>query len=406
MATNVPPVVFTPTGPDVPQESAVLAGVKQDINDAFGGQLNMDAPETPQGQLAASQAAVVADCNERWAWLVNQIDPDTAEGFMQDAIARIYFLDRSPGAPTAVQCVCSGAAGVVIPVGAEAQDTSGNRYVCTQEGTIPISGSITLSFANVVDGPTPCPADTLTIIYRAIPGWDSINNPTPGVPGRFVETRAEFEFRRRNSVALHARGSLPSIYSAVFDVADVLDVFAYENVTNAPLEVGSTAYELVPHSLYVAVVGGDAQEIAEAIWRKKDVGCDYNGNTEVIVKDTSGYQAPQPQYTVKFERPASLPIFFRVELQESTSLPADIEQLVRAAIIGAFNGLDGGQRARIGSLVTASRFVGPVQAIGPEVIILSILIGTSGPGALNSVLVGIDQAPTVDENDITVVITP
>jgi hypothetical protein len=406
MATNVPPVVFTPTGPDVPQESAVLAGVKQDINDAFGGQLNMDAPETPQGQLAASQAAIVADCNERWAYLVNQIDPDTAEGFMQDAIARIYFLDRSPGAPTAVQCLCSGSAGVVIPVGAEAQDTSGNRYVCTQEGVIPISGSITLSFANVLDGPIPCPANTLTIIYRAIPGWDSINNPTPGVAGRLVETRAEFEFRRRNSVALNARGSLPSIYSAVFDVDDVIDVFAYENTTNAPLDVGSTDYTMVPHSLYVAVVGGDAQEIAEAIWRKKDVGCDYNGNTSVIVKDTSGYQAPEPTYTVKFERPASLPIFFRVEIAASVSLPADIEQLVRAAIIAAFNGLDGGQRARIGSMILASRFVGPVQRIGPEVSILSILIGTSGPGALNSVLVGIDQAPTVDENDITVVITP
>lgn len=401
--TNVTPVTFTPTGVDAPQVSAIKAGVYADYNDAFGGNLN-PADETPQGQLITTTTAIVADANGRWVWLVNQIDPDTADGFMQDAIARIYFLDRSPGAPTAVQCVCTGAAGTQIPVGAEAQDTSGNRYLCTQAGEIPVSGSITLSFANVNNGPIPCPANTLTTIYRAIPGWESINNPLPGVLGRLVESRSEFEYRRRNSVALNARGSLPSIYSAVFDLDDVLDVYAFENTTNAPIQVGSTNYTLVPHSLYVAVVGGDTQAIAEAIWRKKDVGCDYNGNTSVIVMDTSGYSAPQPQYTVKFQRPTALPFYFQVTIANSPTLPANIEQLVQAAIVNAFNGGDGGQRARIGSLVLASRYVGPVQAIDDDLSIVDINIGITPPGALKSYLVGIDQVPTIDPNNITVVI--
>lgn len=401
--TNVTPVTFTPTGVDAPQVSAIKAGVYADYNDAFDGNLN-PADQTPQGQLITTTTAIVADSNSRWVWLVNQIDPDTADGFMQDAIARIYFLDRSPGAPTAVQCVCAGAAGTQIPVGAEAQDTSGNRYLCTQAGEIPVSGSVTLSFANVNNGPIPCPANTLTTIYRAIPGWESINNPLPGVLGRLVESRSEFEYRRRNSVALNARGSLPSIYSAVFDLDDVLDVYAFENTTNAPIQVGSTNYTLVPHSLYVAVVGGDTQAIAEAIWRKKDVGCDYNGNTQVIVMDTSGYSAPQPQYTVKFQRPTALPFYFQVTIANSPQLPANIEQLVQAAIVSAFNGGDGGQRARIGSLVLASRYVGPVQAIDDDLSIVDINIGITAPGALKSYLVGIDQVPTIDPNNITVVI--
>lgn len=405
MTTNVPPVVFTPTGPDIPQESAVKAGVFADYDDAFGGDLN-PADETPQGQLVTSTTAIVADCNSRWAWLISQIDPDTADGFMQDAIARIYFLNRSPGAPTAVQCVCSGATGTVIPVGAEAQDTSGNRYTCTQAGAIPIAGSITLSFANVVNGPIPCPANTLTTIYRAIPGWDSINNPTAGVAGRLVETRAEFEFRRRNSVAVNAAGSLPSVYANVFEVPDVIDAYVFENTTSATIFVGSTNFPLVEHSLYVAVVGGEAQAIAEAIWRKKDVGCDYNGNTTVVVMDTSGYQDPQPTYEVKFQRPASLPIFFQVNIADSPTLPANIVTLVRNAIVAAFNGGDGGQRARIGALLLASRYVGPVQAIDPDLSILSIFIGTGAPAALTSILVGIDQTPTIDPNNIAVTIVP
>jgi hypothetical protein len=399
--TNVPTIEFTPTGLDVPAESAVLAGVQADQNAAFGGNLN-PALETPQGQLASSLTAIIADSNAKFAEFVNQVDPDTADGFMQDAIARIYFLDRSPGAPTSVICTCNGLFGTVIPVGAQAQDTSGNLYVCTEAGTIGISGNVSLPFANVALGPVPCPSGTLTIIYRAIPGWDTITNPSDGVLGRLVETRAEFEFRRRNSVALNARGSLPSIYAAVFDLPDVLDVYVTENTTSAPIMVGSTNYTLAPHSLYVAVVGGDVQSIGEAIWRKKDVGCDYNGNTTVTVEDTSGYLPPVPTYTVKFEIPPALPIFFDVQIVDSPDLPANIVDLTKAAIIASFTGADGSTRARIGSLIIASKFVAPVSAIGPEVSVLSVLIGTSGPGALTSILVGIDQAPTIDAGDITV----
>lgn len=400
MTTNVPPVVFTPTGLEVPQESAVLEGVLEDYQDAFGGTLNL-ALETPQGQLASSTAAIIADSNAEFALFVNQVDPDTASGFMQDAIARIYFLNRSPGVPTSVQCVCTGSFGVVIPVGAQAQDTSGNRYVCIQAGTIPVGGNITLAFANVVDGPIACPANTLTRIYQAIPGWDTINNPAPGVAGATVETRAAFEYRRAQSVALNARGSLPAIYARVFDVPDVIDAYVFENNTGVPIEVGATDYELVGHSLYVAAVGGSPDAIAKAIWTAKDVGADYNGNTEVVVTDESGYQPPYPQYTVKYEIPAALPIQFAVEIVASDNLPADIVDLVKAAIIATFNGVDGGQRVRIGANLLASKFYPGVIRIGPEVSVLSILLGSATP-TLVSQLIGIDQAPTVVASDISV----
>lgn len=400
--TNVVPVQFTLTGLEVPQESAVLDGVLSDYDEAFGGNMNKSL-ETPQGQLATSTAAIIAATNAVFAQFVNQVNPDTADGFMQDAIARIYFLDRSPGAPTAVACLCTGNQGTVIPIGAEAQDTSGNRYICVDGGVIPVSGNITLTFANVVDGPIPCPPNTLNRIFRAIPGWDSINNPLAGVTGRLVETRQEFEFRRENSVALNGHGSKESIYAAVFDVEDVLDVFVTENVTDAPVNYGPTNYPLLPHSVYVGVVGGVSQTIGEAIYTKKDLGCNMNGNTTVQVQDLS-YTPPQPIYTITFNRPTPLPILFEVEIANSTSLPSGIETLVKAAIIAAFNGqVDSVPRPRIGGLILASKFYNPVNMIGPEVSILSILIGTVTP-TLTNVAVGIDQAPTVTEADITVTI--
>lgn len=400
MTTNVPPVEFTSTGLVVPQESAILAGVQADYDDAFGGGVN-PALETPQGQLASSTAAIVADANAVFAELVNQVNPDTASGAYQDAIARIYFLNRQPAAPTVVECDCVGNPGTNIPIGAQAADTSGNLYTCTEAGTIPPTGTVTLTFANLEDGPIPCPAGTLTVIYKAIAGWDTINNPAPGILGAEVESQSAFAYRRAQSVAVNARGSLPSIYAAVFEVADVLDVYATENTTSAVVNVGATNYPLAPHSLYVAAIGGLDADVAKAIWTKKDVGCDYNGNTTVIVTDDSGYLPPLPTYTVKFERPATLAIKFQVDIQNDAGLPSDIVDLVKAAIIATFNGTSGGTRVRIGSLLLASKFYPGVIAIGPEVSVLSILLGSVTP-TLTSQLIGIDQAPAVDAADISV----
>lgn len=400
MTTNVPEPTFTLTGLSIPEESAILTGVQADYNEAFGGGLN-PALNTPQGQLATSTSAIVASKNSTFAEFVNQVNPDTSTGFMQDAIARIYFLDRTAGAPTSVTCQCSGATGTVIPIGAQAQDTSGNRYSAATAATITGLGVVDVIFANIVDGPIACPPDTLTVIYQSINGWDSITNADAGVVGRLVESQSEFAYRRQQSVALNAHGSPESIYAAVFDVADVLDVYVVDNVANTTVLFGPTDYPLVAHSVYVAVVGGADQAIAEAIWGKKDLGCDYNGNTTVTVTDQSGYSPPYPSYQVTFNRPDARPILFAVQVRNSALVPSDIVALVKASIIATFTGTNGGTRARMGADIFASTFYPALVAIAPTASIVSVLLGTVTADA-TTVEIGIDEQPTVTAADISV----
>src|SRR5882762_477916 len=274
MATNVPPISWDPAvGFIAPSEAAILAGVQADYNAAFGGGLNPSL-ETPQGQLASSTTAILGNVNDTFLQYTNQVDPAFSEGRMQDAIGRIYFLERNPSEPTVVQGLCTGLAGVTIPVGALAIAQDGNIYTCTQQGTIPVGGNITLSFVCNAVGPIECPAGTLNAIYQAIPGWDTINNPSDGVVGNDVETRQEFEARRVASVAQNSIGSLPSVRGAVLSVAGVLDAYVTENVNPTASVVGGVS--LVPKSLYVAVVGGAVADVARAIWSKKAPGCAYN----------------------------------------------------------------------------------------------------------------------------------
>jgi hypothetical protein len=468
MPTAVPQIEFTPAGLVIPTESEILDGVLTDMDTAFGGGMNL-ALETPQGQIATSQSASIANKNAEIATVVNQVDPLYSSGRFQDAIARIYFLTRKPATSTAVTATLGGLPGTVIPSGTLAQDTSGNTYASTGAATIGVGSTVSVEFQNVLTGPIPCAENTLTRVFQAIAGWDTIDNAAAGTLGQVVENRADFELRRRQSVALNGRSTPNAIFAAVFEADNVLDCYVIDNaiavatmtaaisgvtltvsamsagylvigsiiagdgvtadtfvtafgtgeggagtytlnnsqsvgsrtMTAPGVVVGVTEYPLAAHSVYVAAVGGLDQDVGEAIWSKKDVGCSYNGNTTVTVTDTSGYNYPQPTYEVKFERPSSLPIFFEVEIVNDPTLPSDIVARVKAAILARFNGTDGTQREKIGALVLASRYYGAVTASAQNVSLLSILIGTATP-TLTQVPVGIDQRPTLDVTDITV----
>jgi uncharacterized phage protein gp47/JayE len=398
MSVNVPTIQWLPSGLVIPPESAILSGVQADINTAFGGNLNPQL-SSPQGQLASSETAIIGDRNDIIANVVNQFDPDFADGRWQDAIGRFYFIDRKQATPTIVSVLCTGLAGTVIPAGSQAADASANVYLCTLGGTIPVGGSTTLQFAAQNTGPIPCPAHTITTIYQAIPGWDTVDNVADGIPGTVVESRTDFETRRRQSVAKNGTSGPPAIYGAVAQLPGVSDLYVKDNPSGNSVTIGLVT--LKPHSLWCCVVGGDPNAIAQAIYSKKDLGCDYNGNTTIIVTDPSGYSQPYPQYPVTYQVATVLGIKFAVQIANLPNLPANVVNLIQQALINAFLGMDGGARARIGSSIYAYRFSAPIQAVSPFVQIMSILLGPVTP-TLAGYTMGIDVAPVLSAGDITV----
>jgi hypothetical protein len=399
--SNVPSPTLGDNGFVAPTEAAIKAGRWQDLQTAFGGGLTQ-SDATPQGQIVASDTAIIGDANNQFLALANGVDPAYASGRMQDAIGRIYFLTRIPAAATVVTATASGASGTVIPVGALAEDVNGYRYACTDGGTIPASGTLNLTWQCVTLGPIACAAGALTKIYRTIPGWDSVVNAAAGIIGRNVETRRAFEDRRKASVAKNAHGSPAAILGAILEVSGVLDAYVVDNPEGSPQTIGGVT--IAAHSVYCCVYGGTSADVASAIWTKKSNGSGYTGNTSVVVYDTSApYVAPFPQYAVRFQRPETLPIKISVNLSMTPTAPSNAVSLIKAALQSAFAGGDGGERARIGATIYASRFYAPVASIGAWVRIQDILVGTEIATAY-SVSVGIDQIPALDDSNIFVVI--
>jgi hypothetical protein len=399
--TNVPSATFGPSGFIAPSEQAILTGREADILAAFNGTLNM-ALETPQGQIASSDTAIIGDCNNQFLALANGVDPRFATGRLQDGIGYIYFQNRLPAEPTAVTVLCYGATGTVIPAGGPlANDASGNLYSNSSAVTISSSGSVSASFTNTLTGPIPAAANSLAL-YQTIPGWDAISNTT-GVLGQNVETAQAFELRRGLSVQSNAQSVNDAVLGTVLALPGVLDAFVADNSTNGTLTLGGVV--LAANSLYVAVSGGVAQAIATAIWTKKNPGASYTGTTtETVVDPNPAYDGNGPSYSVSFTVASALPINLTVSIPNTPAVPADATALITSAAVAAFAGTDGLPRAsRIGQTVFASRFYPGIVALGAWASnIIEILVGTGTPAAFTQA-VNINQISTLGTVTVTLV---
>ena len=116
------------------------------------------------------------------------------------------------------------------------------------------------------------------------------------------------------------------------------------------------------------------------------------------------YAAPFPSYAVTFTVPTPTPILFSISMQANTGVPSNAIALIQAAVIAAFTGADGGQRARIALPIFASRFYSGIASLGSWALIYSIQLGIAA-ATQNTVQVAANQIPTISISAITVSFT-
>lgn len=389
--TNVPQIEFKKDGLVIPDSQSVLTGVLADINQAFGADLSQNL-STPQGQLATSVSAQIIDKNSQFAYTVNQFNPLYASGFFQDALGQIYFITRKGGIPTTVVVTVIGLSGTLIPAGTLVKDTNGNTYAFLNNVTIGAGGSASGTVANIVNGPIPCAAGTLTVIFQSVSGWDSITNPNDGVLGTNEETQRAFEERRFESVEKNSRGALPAIRGSVWAIPQILDVKAFSNGEETPVTISGV--EILANSLYVCAYAltwnADLRnKVANAIFDKKSPGSNCTGETEISVNDDGHL------YTIRFQEAAPIQIFFDIQIAQNAQLPGSIVSDIQNAIVNAFN-------ERIGALIEANKFFAAILSVNPLIQIINVFVGIAANPNTTSYQTTIAQKPLVSKNNISV----
>lgn len=403
--TSVPLPQFTPTGLVTASEQAILQGVLADYVAAFAATGKTLSPEltTPQGQLASSQAYMVAAFQAMLAKLIANVDPLTSSGAYQDALGRIYFLTRQQATYAYVVGQLGGVVGATLPAGSQVRSSDGTIWGSVLPIVFDSAGAGEVAFQALLPGALPVAGVGDLRIYQQVPGWESVANSAPSVPGRDVEGRADFETRRADSVQIGGKGTPQAIRAAIANVVGVSDVYVYNNGSDVAITAGSTAYPIPAHSIAINVTGGDPEAIAQAIWSKIDCGCGFSlqDTITINVEDTEGYSPPYPTYPLRYmhDRPPTQ-VYFTVNVADVSTLPANYITLVQQAVAQAFasgytspDGTINIGRARIGGQVIAATYAAPLLAV-ENVTPVSIFIGLApAPAAGAALTFGIDQQP-------------
>lgn len=369
---------FTDQGIIIPDVQEVATRVRANWSSALGGKLSME-PSTIQGRFIEAITRGLVDALGLSAATANQFNINQATGQFLDAQAALFLLERHGASSTSVTCELYGTPGTVIPSGAIAMSTAGDRFVLLDEKTLPENGYITAEFQAEETGPIPLPANTLIRIVTQVTGWDSINNPTAGTLGQYQES--DYEFKKRiGGSRYYGRALSGSIESALADVSGVNSFFFYNNGKDEVVTVRGV--QVLKHSVVIVVDGGSDTDVANALYRTISGGCNFTGlgsagatEITVTIQDPSN-GTPNP---ITFNRPKTEDINTTVLWRNNGYSGDDVVADIKNAIINWAEGnLEDYSGLTVGSTVSPFDIVNAITQQVSGIIVANLMIGLDG----------------------------
>jgi uncharacterized phage protein gp47/JayE len=318
-------------GVTAPTYEEIYEYFKGKAKEIFGSDVNLEA-DTADGQLIAIFAKAVSDVNSAGIAAYSAYNPQSAKGVALDAAVKTNGISRHAASHSTVDVKIIGQYGTVITDGIVI-DTSQHRWALPERVTIPSAGEVTVTATAVDAGAISAPIGSVTTIGTPTRGWQSVTNEIAATVGVDVESDADLRYRQTLSTMQPTIGLWDGL------IASVRQLDGVQSVTGRHNDTGSESSEGIPaHSIALVVDGGDADEIAEAIYRKKSQGVATYGSTSVEYIDSIGNVN-----TINFSRPTSLAVTATVTLKASDTWLSSNEDDVKERLADYINGLDIGE---------------------------------------------------------------
>lgn len=304
----------TPNGVITVDTMDVLSQYQEAYKKALGDDLNLDA-STPQGQLINNDVNNHTVLQAEIVNAINNYSVFYATQHALDVAGSRYGYYRKAGVATVVVATVTGTQGTVIPAGALASDGT-HQYALLNTTTIPANGATTTQFQCTTVGTIYCPAGSLNEIVTETAGWETITNNNDGVAG--YETESDSTFRQRivaNMLQKRGRSTLGALVDNIAQLPNVISVVGRENPTGNTVTIDTVQME--PHSIYVCILGGNSESIAQVMAEQKTLGAATVGNTVVTHLDESINYA----YQYNIQRPADLALYVKVEYKDNLYTP-------------------------------------------------------------------------------------
>lgn len=390
------------SGTIVPDVADLRDEVAAEFKAVFGEDFVTDS-ETPEGLFIDIIVAVREAVARNNAKLANQINPDQAAGVFLDAIWKLTGGSRRVGTRSLVLATLAGVPGTFVPQGTRVRTnvTDSAVFFSAESATIGLGGSINTFFQSEDVGAIPAASGTLTEIIDNVLGLDTVTNAAAATLGTAVESDAASRNRRKTTLYRQSTSLLASVLSYVRTVTDVRDAQGRENVTGSSDTIDGLS--IAANSMRIVVLGGDDNDVAEALVSRKSIGSGWSGSTTVPYTDQYSGQS----YDVKFDRPTELRMLIRYTIRADSVQAADPTVVLPQAAVSYADGLlEGENGLTIGADVSPFELAGAGARAAPELIITKVevaLFSGSPTYSTDTYTVALSEVATIAADDVTVV---
>jgi hypothetical protein len=294
---------------------------------------NLD-PSTPDGLKMAHDAEIFYSLDETLQQAYNSKDPNKAKRTDLDIVCSLTGTVRSSGSGSSVQLTLTATAGTVIYAGNQFESpVTGSRWTTDQTVTADVSNTAIVNATCTVVGPTQADAATITRIIDVVAGLSAVTNVSPATPGTDAQTDEQLRVTRATAVGKPGNNQIDSMLGELFGVEGVRRAKVYENDTNSAAVSADNPYGLPPHSIAAIIDGGTDDDVAMAIYLKKNPGALlYQAGTPFQVTVTSP-KYPSNTKLIKASRPVYVDAVLNITLVDDGTLPSTIEQEIKDAVV-------------------------------------------------------------------------
>lgn len=371
--------------------------IQEQARELFGEDADL-SDRTPLGKFIHLQALQRAEDNEVAEQVWNSRFVDTSERASLDSNVKRALLTRKRWLKASGVVILNLNKGTTVPAGYLFR-TPYNVYFQSLEAISAIEdGDYRVNVEALEYGAIGNiePGD-ISVVVNHTDGINSVTNPDAFFNGQDEESDGELQDRYYQSLSKTGARRIESVEANVLDeVAGVRNCVAIENETNQYDKDGRP-----PHSFETIVLGGNDEEVAEAIFAKKPGGIRAYGTTyHHIFIDERGLE-----HMVSFTRATTITVHVRVHIKRNNRYPAGGDRQVIAQVVryigGAYDGTIYPGVGMSANVVVAKAEARVLSVDGIEDVMIEFSTDGVNFGAQN-VLIGFPEVAETDESKVEV----
>ena len=346
--------------------------------------------------IATSSSLSIMDLENQVAFLIKQMNPNTAEGEWQDKLYSLIGLKRRQATYTVVSRTVVGEPNTEVLIGELMFENASTKDQFRNNDIIQIGadgtglGSFTAEESGAIDLPIDATLKIITPLENVTGVYHTPSNLI--LIGEDYENDADFRERWKLTSSQASANTTDGLYKALLDLVETKsDLKIFENRTGEEVNgIPAHSQRIVLNSAY------DDETIASVIIQHLVDGNMFGlqGETSVELQDSEGSTE-----IIKFDRAEILSVFLKVKVTITENTPlATAQQMIKDNVLKYISE----NKFDMGSKIWANMFASSIYQVDSVSEITELKISTNGVDWGDFIQLNEVQVPSFDSTRIQV----